>query len=229
MPSVALRRWGSSSGAAGHSQAGADRPRRRARAGHRQPERWMRTELRASGGREGRTDQGPDWDGGDAGVSAAVGYAVAGGLLRGGRRACQYRDAAIESEREADLVIGHLEGTSWVPTPGQQIDPPLDHVSTTIVERRIVRTVPPVVTEGVFSSWSVGRPLLEAVGRLTERLPDRRPGDPDVVLPMASGARGHRLDRAAEDGPLGADRAVRRGPVSTTRPAPADGAARSRE
>jgi hypothetical protein len=45
-----------------------------------------------------------------------------------------YGDTAIESEREADLVIGHLEGTSWVPVPGQQIDQPLDHVSATIVE-----------------------------------------------------------------------------------------------
>jgi hypothetical protein len=94
----------------------------------------MRTELRAGGGREGRTDRGPDSDGGDAGVSAVVGCAVAGGLLRGGRRACQHGDVGIESEREADLVIGHLEGTSWVPTPGQQIDLPLVYVSTTIVE-----------------------------------------------------------------------------------------------
>jgi hypothetical protein len=45
-----------------------------------------------------------------------------------------YGDTTIESEREADLVIGHLEGTSWVPVPGQQIDQPLDHASATIVE-----------------------------------------------------------------------------------------------
>jgi hypothetical protein len=45
-----------------------------------------------------------------------------------------YGDTAIESEREADLVIGHLEGTSWVPVPGQQLDPPLDYASATIVE-----------------------------------------------------------------------------------------------
>ena len=45
-----------------------------------------------------------------------------------------YGVGAIESEREADLVIGHLEGTSWVPVPGQQIDQPLDDVSATIVD-----------------------------------------------------------------------------------------------
>jgi len=45
-----------------------------------------------------------------------------------------YGDTSIESAREADLVIGHLEGTSWVPAPGQQVDQPLDHVSATIVE-----------------------------------------------------------------------------------------------
>jgi hypothetical protein len=45
-----------------------------------------------------------------------------------------YGDGAIDSAREADLVIGHLEGTSWVPVPGQQVDQPIDHASATIVE-----------------------------------------------------------------------------------------------
>lgn len=45
-----------------------------------------------------------------------------------------YGDATIESGREADLVLGHLEGTTWVPVPGQQVDQPLDYVSATIVE-----------------------------------------------------------------------------------------------
>jgi hypothetical protein len=44
-----------------------------------------------------------------------------------------YGDTALESEREANLVIGHLEGTSWVPVPGQQIDQPLDYASAPIV------------------------------------------------------------------------------------------------
>ena len=43
-----------------------------------------------------------------------------------------YGDATIESAREGDLVIGHLEGTSWVPVPGQQVDQPLDYASATI-------------------------------------------------------------------------------------------------
>ena len=37
-----------------------------------------------------------------------------------------YGNATIESAREGDLVIGHLEGTSWVPVPGQQVDQSLD-------------------------------------------------------------------------------------------------------
>ena len=45
-----------------------------------------------------------------------------------------YGNAAIESDREADLVIGHLEGTSWVTVPGQQVDQPSDYASATIVE-----------------------------------------------------------------------------------------------
>jgi hypothetical protein len=45
-----------------------------------------------------------------------------------------YGDTKIESAREADLVLGHLEGTSWVPVQGQQVDQSLDHVSATIVD-----------------------------------------------------------------------------------------------
>jgi hypothetical protein len=45
-----------------------------------------------------------------------------------------YGNTTIESDREADLVIGHLEGTSWVPMPGQQIDQPSDYASATIGE-----------------------------------------------------------------------------------------------
>jgi hypothetical protein len=45
-----------------------------------------------------------------------------------------YGDTMTESNREADLVIGQLKGTSWVPVPGQQVDQPLDYASATIVE-----------------------------------------------------------------------------------------------
>jgi hypothetical protein len=45
-----------------------------------------------------------------------------------------YGDASLESEREADLVIGHLEGSSWVPVPSQHIDQSLDYASATVVE-----------------------------------------------------------------------------------------------
>jgi hypothetical protein len=45
-----------------------------------------------------------------------------------------YGDTSIESGREADLVIGHLEGSSWVPAPGQQVDQSLDYASATIVD-----------------------------------------------------------------------------------------------
>jgi hypothetical protein len=45
-----------------------------------------------------------------------------------------YGDASLESSREADLIIGHLEGESWVPVPGQQVDQPSDYASATIGE-----------------------------------------------------------------------------------------------
>jgi hypothetical protein len=45
-----------------------------------------------------------------------------------------YGNATLQSDREADIVIGHLEGTTWVPVPGQQVDQPLDYASATIVE-----------------------------------------------------------------------------------------------
>ena len=45
-----------------------------------------------------------------------------------------YGDASIESAREGDLVIGHLQGTSWMPVPGQKVDQPSDYASATIRE-----------------------------------------------------------------------------------------------
>jgi len=43
-----------------------------------------------------------------------------------------YGDTSIESGREADLVIGHLQGTSWTLVPGQKVDQASDYASATI-------------------------------------------------------------------------------------------------
>ena len=45
-----------------------------------------------------------------------------------------YGDTSIESGREADLVIGHLQGTAWTPVPGQQIDQASDFAAAQIRE-----------------------------------------------------------------------------------------------
>jgi len=45
-----------------------------------------------------------------------------------------YGDTSLESAREADLVIGHLQGTSWTPVTGQNVDQGSDYASATIRE-----------------------------------------------------------------------------------------------
>ena len=57
----------------------------------------------------------------------------------------------------------------------------------------------------------VGTGLLEAPGHLAERLPDRGQDDRHLVLATGDGDRHHRLDQGADDGPLGAHRAVQGG------------------
>jgi hypothetical protein len=45
-----------------------------------------------------------------------------------------YGSPTLQSSQEANLVIGHLEGTSWVPVPGQQIDEKSSYATATIGE-----------------------------------------------------------------------------------------------
>jgi hypothetical protein len=45
-----------------------------------------------------------------------------------------YGNADLQSDREADLVIGHLQGALWSPVPSQQLNPAADYASATIIE-----------------------------------------------------------------------------------------------
>lgn len=45
-----------------------------------------------------------------------------------------YGAANAESAREADLVIGHLDGSSWVPVPDQHVDTSSSYASATTAE-----------------------------------------------------------------------------------------------